>query len=231
MTSPNRSIDLSIQSVPEIMQKSLVDFTREDMYIGMPATVVNVARYEDEQVVDVKPVINDVYEDDQLVRAVTLRSIFVKIPHGNGFSFKLPIAIGDLVTLHYCHRDISTFLDGQGKDMDADISLVADIRDCYITHGFGTRNVNQKPSKDNVELTGPNTSIIITPDGTLTTTTTKAIIKADEYEVDAALTTFKQDVIFEKSIDVTVDATIGGKPFLLHTHTSNGPGNPTSPPI
>lgn len=230
MTVPNRSIDWAIQSVPEIVQKTLVDFTREDLYIGLPATVVNVDNYEKQQVVDVKPVVNDVYEDDMLVRAVTLKSIFVKIPHGNGFAFKLPIAVGDLVTLHYCHRDISTFLDGQGDDVDASLNLVADIRDCYITHGFGTRNVNQSPSKDNLEIVGDNTTITITPDGTLTTTTKKVVVKADEYEIDSPLTTFKQDVIFEKSINVTTEATIGGKPFTTHTHISNGSGNPTDPP-
>ena len=223
-----RSVDFSIQTAAEIMQKQFTDFTREDLYIGIPATVVGVKDYETQQVVDVKPVINDVYEDENLVQAVTLRSIFVKLQQGGGFSFKLPIAVGDLVTLHYCHRDISTFLDGKGEDQDANISLVADIRDCYVTHGFGTRQVNQKPSLTDLIIEGPETTIVIQPDGTLTTTTKKAIIKADEYEVDAALTTFKQDVIFEKSVTIAVEATIAGKPFTPHTHLASG--TPTSPP-
>lgn len=162
-----RSVDFSIQTAAEIMQKQFTDFTREDLYIGIPATVVGVKDYETQQVVDVKPVINDVYEDEELVQSVVLRSIFVKLQQGGGFSLKLPIAIGDLVTLHYCHRDISTFLDGKGEDQDANISLVADIRDCYVTHGFGTRQVNQKPSQTDFVIEGPKSTLTIDPLGNI----------------------------------------------------------------
>ena len=108
MTTPRRPLDIMNISAKELVQQSLADFTREDLFIAIPATVTKVDDYESKQVVDVKPVINDVYEDAEITRAVTLGSVFVKLPSGGGFSIKLPIAVGDLVTLHYAHRDIST---------------------------------------------------------------------------------------------------------------------------
>ena len=185
MPSPRRPLDIVNVSAKELVQQSLADFTREDLFIAIPATVTNVDDYESKQVVDVKPVINDVYEDAEITRAVTLGSVFVKLPSGGGFSIKLPIAVGDLVTLHYAHRDISTYLDGDGGDIDNPLSMVADIRDCWVTHGFGTRNANQKPSKTDFIIEGDNTTITIKPSGEVTVETEgTSYLRSSKHTID-----------------------------------------------
>lgn len=44
-------------------------------------------------------------------------------------------------------------------------------------------------------------------------------------------TTLKDDVTAETKVDATDDVTASGKSLKTHTHTSGGPGSPTSPPL
>jgi hypothetical protein len=246
MTTQRRPLDLASMSVPEIIQKSLTDFTREDLYIGIPVVIKSTKDYETKQVVDVTPLINDEYRDDAIINAPTLKSIFVKIPNGGGFSIKLPIAVGDLATLHYTHRNISTFLDGFGAAVDVPIDMVADMKDCYVTHGFGTRNANQKPSKDNLVIEGdnsvitikpsgemstvlPSTTVTILPDGTMTTITQgTALLKASAYTIDTDVTitgTLQVDKAMASSVSASApnvvaatSLTVASKEMSGHTH-------------
>lgn len=241
MVQARRPVDLASMSVPELIQKSLVDFTREDLYIGIPVIVTSTKDYETKQTVDVRPLINDEYRDEVIINAPTLKSIFVKIPNGGNFSIKLPIAVGDLATLHYMHRNISTFLDGFGAAVDTPIDMIADIKDCYVTHGFGTRNAHQSPSKTDFIIEGPNTKITITPDGTITATTTGEYkITASKLVIDADVEILKNLLVIGNSsvtgtFDVTSTSvftgqvTINGIVVDTHTHISASPGSPSGP--
>lgn len=202
MTTTRRPLDIATMSVPELLQKALSDFTREDLYIGIPVVVTDVSKYESKQTVDVTPLINDEYRDEIILNAPTLKSIFVKIPNGGGFSIKLPIAVGDLATLHYTHRNISTFLDGDGSAVDVPIDMVADIKDCYVTHGFGTRNNHQKPSQTDLIIEGNNSLITIKPSGEMSTVLPKTtqVIKPD-----GTITTITEGSAFLKASDYTID--------------------------
>lgn len=223
MTTTRRPIDVVNLSAKELIQQSLADFTREDLYVGIPAIVTNTDKYESEQVVDVRPVINDVYEDDEITKAVTLGSIFVKIPSGGGFSIKLPIAVGDLVTLHYAHRDISTYLDGDGSDIDSPLGMVADIRDCWVEHGFGTRKSHQKPSKTDLIIEGANTTITVKPSGEVTVETEgTSYLKSSKHTIDTdveitGVLTVVGDVINKANVTttgVTTSATVAATTSL-----------------
>lgn len=186
MTSQKRSLDIGIPSVPQLIQSAITEFTKEDLYIGIPVKVTDVSEYESKQVVSVQPLINDTYKDGITLTAPTLRSIFVKLPSGGGFAIKLPIAVGDLATLHYSHRDISTFLDGTGSPVNNPIERSIDIKDCWVTHGFGTRSNHQNPSVTDLIIKGPNTTITITPDGILTAETSgQSTIKSSKHIIDA----------------------------------------------
>lgn len=206
MPTPRRGIDIGGSSARELVQQALSDFTREDLYIGIPAEVTNTDDYESKQVVSVRPVINDVYEDDEVVRAITLNSIFVKIPAGGGFAIKLPIAVGDLVTLHYAHRDISKYLDGDGSDLDSPLGRVADIRDCWVTHGFGTRSNHQNPSKVDLIIEGAKTTVTITPAGKVTVDTEgESLIRSAKHTIDAPVEMTQTLYVVG---DVTTDANV-----------------------
>lgn len=185
MTNTIRPAHLSIESTKSSIQKALISFKREDLLIGIPAKVTKVSDYETKQVVDVKPVIDCIYEDGQVIESVSLPSIFVRLSSAGGFTIKLPVAVGDLVTLHYSHKDISNWLDGDGSNLINPITYIADIRDCYVELGFGTRNNNQKPSLLNMIVEGPNSTTTITPEGLVHTVCKQHIVDAqDLYQVN-----------------------------------------------
>lgn len=239
MVAQRRPIDIGTQSTPEIIQKALTDFTREDLYIALPATVVGVDDYETTQCVDVRGVINDVYEDEAIIQSVLIRKVFVKLPAGGGFSQCLPIEVGDLVTLHWAHRNLNTFLDNSGIAVDEPINMVADIRDCWVQHGFGTRSNNQSPSKTDFITRHKNTTITIKPDGNISVvtasdvsieTTGQIIGKCAKAILDTPLVETTGDLKVGGNIEVAGTATItgnslkvGGAEVYQHNHSNTVP--------
>lgn len=221
-----RPVDLGSRTTKELVQDVLSEFTREDLLVGIPARVVNVDLYESQQVVDVKPVINDVYEDEDIVKSPILKCIFVKIPNGGGFSIKLPVSVGDLVTLHYAHRDISDWLDTDGTDINNPIGFTPELRDCWITHGFGTRFSHQSPSQTDFIISGANTTITITPSGEMSVVTTgSATLDAADYTIDCPVTMTETLVVQGNSL------TVGGQEVFSHVHGGVTSGGSSTAPL
>ena len=239
----------SIETPKEQIDNKLVNFLRNRLLVGIPAKVTNISEYETKQVVDVVPVIDDVLIDGREIKAPTLTSIFVKLPAGGGVAIKLPIAVGDLVTLHYSHKDISNWLDGDGSNLAQSTSRIAQKRDCWVTHGFGTRNSNQSPSATDYVVEAPNTTITITPDGKYilstnaeieVTTTSTATVNATSATVNA-----NTQINGNLGVSGTITAPNGAfsdslqvdnKELKDHTHggvtsgsADTGPNNPSPP--
>lgn len=206
--------------------KSLKDTitTRNDQagankFKAVPAEIVGVSDYESLQCVDVKFLINDVYveRDNLKLESITLKKVFVALPNAGGFSLKFPVSIGDIVTLYWSHRDLGEFLDGDGSAVDLNITEIAHIEDCWVQLNFGTRKNHTNPSKDNLVIEGPNTVITITPEGAVKLTT-------DTVELDSDVTI--KNLTVTGTTDLVGTTTIEGKPFLSHTHSSDGNGPP-----
>ena len=243
-TNQIRPVDLTIPTVTRTAQDVLREWSTEDLLIGIPATVMGVDNYESQQVIDVTPDINDVYSDGRVVSAIILKSVFVKLPHGNNFSVTLPIAVGDKVTLHYSHREISKYLDGTGNPLDVLINP-ASSRDCWATHGFGTRNSNQSPSATDFVVKSNKTTITITQAGKLTITTAdEAYLSASKYTIDTNVeitgtllvggnVTHSSDVntsgattsntVSAGTVSATTSLTVAGAEVYLHDHNGNVP--------
>lgn len=175
------------------IRKLIREFAEEDLYIAMPAKIVNIDNYESLQVVSVKPCIDQTFPDynDEKVLANTMKKVFVKLPAGGGFSITMPVAVGDLCTLHWSHRDLSDFLDGNGSDVTQPKNYIANIEDCWVELGFGTRKNHQSPSATDLVIKSDNTTITITPEGEIdinTASTTKVTSSAHTINTDLTVT-------------------------------------------
>lgn len=213
----NRVYDLSISSVMEQIDERLSDFLTDDLLIGIPARVVKDSDYESDQTVDVQPVLDSKLIDDRVLTAPVIKKVFVKLPSGGDFSILIPIKIGDLVTLHYSHKAISSWLDGEGDQLTQSSRFIAQDRDCWVTHGFGTRKVNQSPSQTDFIIKGPKTTFTFDPTGAVTLdteadvlvkTTGNSKIESVTHTVAANMIvegtlTVQQDVDFEMNLEVT----------------------------
>lgn len=201
--TPNRLFDISIPTTDEQIDDKLSNYTRNELFIAIPATVLRVDEYESSQVVDVQPVFDLELIDDRIVTAPVFKKVFVKIPSGGGFSIKLPIAVGDLVTLQYAHKAISTWLDSDGGQLTQSEFHIAMERDCWVEHGFGTRKNNQSPSQTDLIIEGPNTTITIPPSGNLVIDTNgTSTVKSLAHTIDA-------NTIVTGTLTVLGDVTVG----------------------
>lgn len=222
-------IDLGSMNPREAMTRVLSEFTREDLYIGMPAIVTSTKNYETRQTIDVQIVIADEWLDGKIIKQGIIKEVFVKLEGGHGFSIEVPVDEGDLVTLHYAHRSLQKYLDGTGGLVEQPIQYAAQLNDCYATLGFGTRKSNYKPSKDNFRIRGPKTSITITQEGQVDietegdiNTTTKANINVHSegntvVQVDGSAT-----VTASGGLTVNADSTFNGNTVFNGNTTTSG---------
>ncbi|AUR84725.1 hypothetical protein NVP1063O_058 [Vibrio phage 1.063.O._10N.261.45.C7] len=206
----NTVYDLGGSSLSENIDRRARDFNRENLYIGIPAIVTSVDDYETLQCVDVQILINDLYtwKDNTILTSPKIGKVFVALPSGGGFTQKMPVSVGDKVRLCWAHRDLSNFLDGDGSAVDQIASSVSELEDCWVELGFGTRRVNQKPSKDNYIIEGPNTTITITPEGVVTVDTEGvSYLKSSHHTIDTDVTitktlTVNGNTSLDKNLDV-----------------------------
>ncbi|AUR87565.1 hypothetical protein NVP1101O_154 [Vibrio phage 1.101.O._10N.261.45.C6] len=157
-------------SPDQLVERRLARFTKDDLYINIPARVINTDDYESIQAIDVQLAYNIEDEDYEIDYAVTVKKVQVKLEGGGGFYQKFPVKKGDLVTLHYSHKSLNKFLNSDGKTplTVRGFELWAGLRDCWATLGFATRVNNQSPSVENYVLEGDNTLVVITPNGKYT---------------------------------------------------------------
>ncbi len=214
-----RIYDMGAAPLTENINRRMSEFTRENMYIGLPAKIVGVDDYETLQCVDVEFVINDVHTklNMELMKRTILKKVFVKLQGGGGFQEKIPVSKGDLVLLKWPHRDLGSFLDGDGSSVDQPVNYVAELEDCWVELGFGTRKNNYKPSKVDWVFQGPNTVETISPDGTITKITTgTTFLQSSEHTIDTDVIITKTlhvmgDVVFDKKLNVKGDTTLDSK--------------------
>ena len=159
----------STNTVSETVSDLIDEWAEETLKISIPAVVTSTSNYASTQCVDVKTMIKSTYDDDITTAQLNMQNIFVKLPEGNGFQIRLPIAVGDFVTLHFTHRCLDSWLEGSGGSVSEDIGASFGNKDCYATHGFGTRNSNQSPSTTDLIITGNGITITLKPDGSYTT--------------------------------------------------------------
>lgn len=233
ISKTNSTFDLGASTVPDLIQEKIKLMKEKDLHIAIPATITDVSDYETMQCVSVKPVIDDVYLDDDIVRSVNIKKVFVKLQGGGGFRIKLPVAVGNKCTLCYSHKSLDKFLDGNGDNVEQPVGWIPSIRDCWVELGFGTRSNNYNPSQTNLIIEGPSTNITITPSGQVTivtsgdittTTTGNSHLTATQHTVDAQTTTFNSPTTI-----INGNTTINGN--LGVAAGSGGGGTATIPNI
>ena len=193
-------------------RRKIAEFNRDNVYIGLPAKIVGTSDYENLQCVDVELLINDVYPKHNMetMKRTVLKKVFVKLEGAGGFSEKLPVSLDDPVLLKWSHRDLGTFLDGDGSAVDQSVDHVAELEDCWVELGFGTRKNNYKPSKVDWVFQGPSTVETISPDGTITKITTgTTLLQSSAHTIDADVTITK-DLLVQGNVIIDGNLGVGG---------------------
>ena len=226
----------NFDTVSDIVSNSFVQFTEQNIRLSLPAVITRNDSYENTQTVDVKLLIGVVYKDGTQQEGVNIKNVFVDLPEGNGFQMCFPCKVGDRVKLSWCHRDYSSWLDGDGNPTFSNEGSNFQLRDCYATLGAGTRRVNQNPSVDNFILRGKNSVTVITPSGEITTTCKNVTLNCESSTVNASnkvdfntpVANFSNDVnvggkLTVPTVEVSDDVIIREERVYNHDHEGNVP--------
>ena len=233
----------------DFFSKSLkeIAFSRKNQasdhnFKGIPAVIVGVSDYEEYQCVDVKVSINDIYteRDNLVLESITLKRRFVSLPSSGGFSIKQPVAIGNPVRLKWSHRDLGVYLDGDGSNVDINISEIAGIEDCWVELDGGTRKNNTSPSLTDFIIEGPKTKITIKPSGETSLVTNGTTITIDS-SGNLSVVTNGTSSIEASGHTINAPTTINGDTLIngiltlptgivnTHVHLSTAVGTPVGP--
>jgi len=158
----------TLPSIRQRMAEEVGEIIDTTIRVSVPAEVTDVSEYTTKQHVDVQVLIGFTKPDGTTVSAPQIKKVFVKLPVGGGFRETYPIKKGNLVTLHWTHRSLNEFLDNGATEVFPDQEDRWELRDCYATVGFGTRNNNSSPDANNYTFKGDNYSKVITPSGDVT---------------------------------------------------------------
>ncbi len=217
MKETQKVYNLATESFTENVNKRVHE-AFENIYIAIPAKVVNTDHYESLQCVSVEFSIRDIYtrKNAAILESVTLEKVFVKLHDAGGFKIKSPVSKGDYVTLHWSHKDLGDWLDGDGTSVAQSTTDRASLEDCWVDLGFGTRKDHTNPSKTDLIIEGPNTNITITPTGVITATTSgTSYIKSSHHTIDT-------DVTITKNLLVQGNTTTDGNVQTGGSTTSQG---------
>lgn len=162
----------SIPTVKDTVSTEVFDNINQNIRISLPAIVLDVSKYPSTQCLDVQPLIGTTYADGDTSNSPKIKNVFVKMAAAGTFKETYPIKEGDLVTLHWTHKDLNEYLNSGSKDTYTlpDHDDKWSMNDTYAMVGFGTRNDNQSPDPDNYRFSTEEGSYqaVITPEGDIT---------------------------------------------------------------
>ncbi len=217
MTGSTKTYDMAAKSFSEHVNNRVQEL-KQNSYKTIPAKVISTKDYEELQCLSVEFSIRDIFnrKDASILESVRLEKVFVRLPKFGGWKFKYPVSEGDLVILYWSHRDLSTFLDGDGSSIAQPITEIGELNDCFIELGFGTRKNHNNPSLKNLILAQDATTLTITPKGDVTMVT------------EGNISTTASGTHFLKSSHLTIDNSVTINENLTVLGNSDTEGNTTT---
>ncbi len=153
----------------ELVQKQVSTILNEDVYTALPAKIITVKNLNKEQVVDVQPLLQKVYEDGLVVKRSPLLDVPVVFPSGGGGALTFPLKVGDIVLVVFSMESLEEFIITETPTE----TIPTDRRKFSFSDGVAipclpTFNNNQSPNTTDVELKFAGSSVKLKPDGDVT---------------------------------------------------------------
>lgn len=143
----------------ESLLKNNLDNYMEDVYTCIPAMVVGVQKLN-EGLVDVQPLINNVFTDGAKVEFPTIYAVPVIMPCTMKSSITMPVNHGDTVLLMFSQRDIDVFKNGGDSPHDPSSFRRFNMNDAVALIGLNPVNKTRLSAK-NHNIPFDNESLII----------------------------------------------------------------------
>lgn len=103
------------------------------MRVHLPGKIVAI---KGNQKVDIQPLLQTRYQNGDVVTLPVIQNVMVGMPMGDGYSIKLPIAVGDTGHILFCDRSLDIWANSSGGVVDPQDSRIHDISDPIFIPGL-----------------------------------------------------------------------------------------------
>lgn len=197
--------------LPEILNRAIDSYVRSNMYIHIPAKVINVGDLTSLNVIDVLPCISDLHKDGTLVELPQVLDCPVMFPSAGGGLLSFPIEVGDTVMLQFTDRGLEEWKlsDGSQNIYHPRTRQHSSIADAVALPGLYTLKNHLKPHADDVELKFKGSHVKIYANGDIEANTETDILAIAGNDLTA---TVGNDLVADIANDVA--ATVGNNAVL-----------------
>lgn len=202
-------------STREFVDTRIYKQFKTKLFTNILAKVVNVENYEEWGMIDVRPCIADVWEEDGSAIAFPLISnVPVMVYSGGGAVVTIPLAVGDTVTLQVTMRNIDAWKQGDEEEVNVPIdSRMFNLTDSIAIPCVYSKTTSIRPNPDDLELRYNESIIRLKKNGDITIDTKGNIFATVAKNLEAVVEG-DMDVSVEGdafiSVNGDVDSTIGG---------------------
>lgn len=218
MAETNNNIefgDSDKHELGDVIRANIQYYLRHQFNTGIFAQITGIEDYQEKQVINVTPIINQTYKDGVVLELPEITDVPVILPSAGRGLLSFPVRVDDVVWLAFAQRTIQEFkLDEDNLGTEADglpftrftpgTRALGDFNDAVAFLGGDTMTSNLKPNPNDVELKFANSYIRIQPDGTIWISSDKDVI----VDVEANLTaTVKGDTVLTGSGKLDLDIT------------------------
>lgn len=225
-----------VEILPEVLRSSF-SFFMEDVYTCVPARIVAIRSYE-QQLVDVKPLINIITPEDQVLERAVILGVPYIFPATLTSALILPVIVGDTVWLMFSMRALESFKQGSGlpqaplnfsrfdkKDAVAIVGLFPQrlapndprkhtnphfFGDTVLVHNYGTPDEVEIRMSDGAKITINCKEAVVNADNTELNTDTLA--------VNAGSTTWTGNIALSGNLTQSGTYTLDGVNMNDHKH-------------
>lgn len=177
-------------STREFVDTRIYKQFKTKLFTNILAKVVNVENYEEWGMVDVRPCIADVWEEDGSAMAFPIvTNVPVMIYSGGGAVVTIPIAVGDTVTLQVNMRNIDAWKQGDEEDVSVPIdSRMFNLTDSIAIPSIYSKVTSVKPNPDDLELRYNDSIVRLKKNGDITIDTAGNIYATVAGNIEADVT-------------------------------------------
>lgn len=237
---------MSSYEFKDVVERIVQHKINYNVYTSVPARIINVDNFEEEQTVDVAFMLNTTYEDGVIMALPNVLSVPVVFPSAGKGILSFPIEVDDTVLLTFSMKSLEEWInatfDGEEKTISPADDRSHSINDAIAIPGLYTRKTNLKPNGTDVELKLLDdnkevlSSIKLKPDGDVTVDNAKDVIVNTQGQISitagttVTVTNGSGTITLQESGDVDINGAIidtGGdvttaSGISLDNHTHEG---------
>ena len=184
---------------------SHVDNLKNTFHTSIPATIVSLNTVGDRiDTVNVRPVVDKVFEDGDVMDAHVIDNVPLCFPSSNKGILSFPVKEGDDVLLICCHSDIQRWLKGDSVREPQSLRKFS-LVDAVAIPSIRPKTQKVKPNKDDVELSFNEFKLTVSDSGKTslvtngevsTTTNLSVTFDSDAFNVNSSSTKVNSSSVF-----------------------------------